>query len=202
MPPGDETGRREHEGDISGATAIVLAPEPVDPADELGVQAEAGREPEAAAVHAAEGDSPQSPLGQRAGDLAGRGNGIARQAERARQHARPPAGQETDRRLAGVAVQRLVEAAVTREDDQRIRPVRGAGELRRMPRALGEQRRHRPDPAELGLDRAHALLRHLARERVDNQDDVHRTGPSMPRELEDARGRHLAGLSPDRLCAV
>ena len=65
-----------------------------------------------------------------ASDEAPRGaDRIARQAERARQHVRAAAGDEADGRLGVDPVQDLVEAAVAREDVDRLGAAGIAGEL-------------------------------------------------------------------------
>ena len=58
---------------------------------------------------------------ERLGKLPRRLDRIVRQPERPREHARPAAGQEADRHVALEPVQRLVEAAVAGEDDDRVR---------------------------------------------------------------------------------
>ena len=68
----------------------------------------------------AERDAPESALGERRADRARRGDRVARQPERARQDARPAAGQEAERHRAVRAVQRLVVGAVAGEDDDRV----------------------------------------------------------------------------------
>ena len=95
-------------------------------------------------------------------------DGVARQPERARQHACAPAGDEADRRAAGDAVQRLVEAAVAREDVDRLDlAVRLARELGRV---AGAFRDPHVDVTERGRDAVDQLVGDARRVRVDDQD--------------------------------
>ena len=117
-----EPTRREHpeasiaNRDVPGTPAFVRSSSRVDPADELRVQADPGREPEPPAVHPAERDPPRPTLEQPARG----GYGVARHPERTRQHACAAAGDEADRCAAVDAVQDLVEAPVPREDVDRL----------------------------------------------------------------------------------
>ena len=104
-------------------------------------------------------------------DLLRRLDGIARQTQCARQHARAAAGHEPDRQVVAVdAVQHLVEAAVAGEDDERVGVVDLAREIHRVTRALGPQRAQVRGPHQRPLDRRDPFLRDAARLRVDDQD--------------------------------
>ena len=106
--------------------------------------------------------------------LGGR-DGISRQPERAREHARAAAGQEADRDVRVEPVQGLVEAAVPREDDDRVdaAAARPGHELRRMARALGEEEVELGDSLQLRADVREPLLAHAGRERIDDERDSH-----------------------------
>ena len=92
-------------------------------------------EAEATTVDAAEPDPPGRPLGE---TRSGSGR-VARQAEGARQHTRPAAWDETERRLAAGGVQHLVVGPVSREDVNRVDSAVGlAGEHGRVAGGLRE----------------------------------------------------------------
>ena len=99
-----------------------------------------------------------------------RGDGLARQAERPRQHARPPSRDEAEHGLRPDAVEHFVEAAVAREDDHPV-CVRVPRELGGVPGPLGEERLV---GAEGLRDLLRELGRHPARVRVDDQRRPHR----------------------------
>ena len=102
------------------------------------------------------------------------GDGIARQSERARQDACAPAGDEADRRAAGDAVQRLVEAAVPGEDVDRLDlAIRLARELGRVAGAL---RTPHVDVTERGRDAVDQLVGDARRVGVDDQDGACHAG--------------------------
>ena len=95
-------------------------------------------------------------------------DGVARQPERARQHACTAAGDEADRRAAGDAVQRLVEAAVPREDVDRLDlAVRLARELGRVAGALRDPHVHVTERSRDAIDE---LVGDPRREWIDDQD--------------------------------
>src|SRR5206468_11860684 len=87
-------------------------------------------------------------------------------------------------------VQRLVRAAGTGEDEDRIRLRHRLDELHGMARPLREERLHARAALELGPDGLDPLVRHLARERVDDE-----YGPPHPGGV--SRIDHGAVESPD-----
>src|SRR5581483_4633503 len=136
----EQPDERAGEGEIAGTAAVVRAPERVDATDDVGRKADARAEAEAAAVDAADGDPARPSCLQRRRDpLSGRDR-VARHAERARENTRATAGQEADRDVPLEPVQRLVEAAVAGEDDDRVDAVAAGGgdEVRRVARVLRE----------------------------------------------------------------
>ncbi len=101
IPPG--AALEQHLGDhsrkrqVAGTRAAGVATELVEAPHRLAVEAEPGREAEAAAVDRAEGDSARAPVGESPGERPRGVDRVARDAERARQDARPAAGQEAER---------------------------------------------------------------------------------------------------------
>ena len=87
---GERAERCAQERPVPGTPPVGPAAELVDAPHELGVEADPGVEAEAPPVHAAEPDAARPPLG----DLQRRPRRVARQAERARQHARAPPGRK------------------------------------------------------------------------------------------------------------
>ena len=118
-------------------------PERVDASHCLRVEADAGAEREATLVDAADRDPPGPLLRDRVRHDARRLDRVRRQPEAAREDARAAAREKADRHVLLEAVQRLVEAAVAREDDDRIRAAaaRLGHELGRMTGPLGRARR-------------------------------------------------------------
>ena len=120
-------------------------------------------------VHQPEPDPPLHAGGQSSCAL----DGIAREAERPREHARPTARNEPDGRARVDSVQHLVERPVAAVDVDR--PDRGrhlAGDLGRLA-ATGR------DPHDGCARKSHAhgceqFLRDSGRKRVDDQDPAHR----------------------------
>jgi hypothetical protein len=98
---------------------------------------------------------------------------VRRHAERTRKHARPSTRQEADRHVAHEPVERLVEATVAGEDDDRFGSAvdRCGDELRRVTWPLGELDGQLDDTLELGLDGRELRLRDSRGERIDNQRD-------------------------------
>ena len=109
---GERLHGRPGEDEISGPAAGLVASAIVHSPHELGVESDAGGEAEAAPIRAAQRDPP----GVRRGKPARRLDGVARDPERTWKHARAAAGDEAERDASVAAVQRLVEATVTRED--------------------------------------------------------------------------------------
>src|SRR5207244_5706408 len=133
------------EGEVAGSSSVFGSPTLVDAPDDLGIETDARVEREAATVRATSGDVPRPAVPERLGDLLGRLDRIAGQAERTRKHARPAAGHEAERQVVPLhAVQDLVEAAVAGEHDQRIRVARRLCELDRVAWTFG------PDGANVG----------------------------------------------------
>ena len=155
----------------SPAPAAVTAAEPVDATHELCVEADAGAEGEPASVHAAERDAP---LALRPGEQPGALDGVARQPERAREHAGGAAREEADGDVLVDAVHDLVVRAVAAEDvDPLDAAPQGCGEVGGVPWPLREQRLHgQPSGLELPLDRHGQLGRHLRRPRIDDQGRI------------------------------
>ena len=79
---------RPREREVAGPTSVALPAERVHPPHDVGRQPDAGAEGETPPVHPAERDPARPARGQRLRDLLRRRDGIARQAERAREHAR------------------------------------------------------------------------------------------------------------------
>ena len=163
---------RRDESGVAGTLAVLPPAEPVHPSHQLGVEPDPRREAEAPAVHPPGGDRPRAAGLQRRRDLARRRREVARQAERAREHIRPAAGQEAERDAARRAVQDLVEAAVAGEDDH-ASPPPAASSVPWPGRSVSSVRTSR-HPLELRLDGAHASLGDGARVRVHDQDDFHK----------------------------
>ena len=144
-----------------------LTPELVHAADELRVEAEAGAEPEASPVDATEPDSSRAALR----DALRSGNGIAREPERARKHARPASWEEAERDVDLDPVQHLVVRAVAAEDVDRF-------DVACRPRDLGRLARRGREPG-LGprwkrrLHRRQPMLVDAGRERVDDEEPAH-----------------------------
>ena len=172
----DRLRDRQHEPEIPGTAAVPAASERVHSPHDFGREPDPGGEAEAAAVHAADADPARASGRQRVGDLPGRAHRVTRQAERPREHARPAARQEADRDVGLEPVQRLVEAAVAREDDHRVSAAanRVGHELRRVARPLGQDDVELSGACELLAHLGEPLLAHACRERVDDQRDLHR----------------------------
>ena len=117
---GEVADQRPGKPQVAGPLAVLVAPERVHPAHQLGVEPDAGGEPEAAAVHPSERDPPGAALEQRVHELLGRLGGLRRDPERPREHARAAARDEPDRVDAVEAVEHLVVAAVAGEDEQNV----------------------------------------------------------------------------------
>src|SRR5204862_7792714 len=101
------------EGEVARSPSLWRAAALVDPADDLGVDPDAGAEREPPPVHPTGRDVPEPVLCECAGELLGGLDGIPRQAERSRQDARAATRHEPERQVVALdAVQRLVEAAV------------------------------------------------------------------------------------------
>ena len=169
---GQEAQHRQHERNVAraaGARAMRL-----DPAHELGVEPDPGVEAEAAVVDASERDRPRAALLERLRQPLGRLDRVAGQAQSARHHARPAAGDAAERRRLGAeAVQRLVEAAVAGVDEDRVGVLGGlARELGRVARPLGQEGRHLGVAAERALDEGDPVLVDRGRERVHDQDGL------------------------------
>ncbi len=81
------------EREVAGPLAVGAAPHLVDAPHGLGVDPDPCVEREAAAVDPAEADPSCPPLLDRLGEPDGRGEGLGRQPERARQDARAAAGE-------------------------------------------------------------------------------------------------------------
>jgi hypothetical protein len=160
---------------FSGTPAVLAPSHLVDPAHRFRVQPDAGGEGEAAPVDAPESDPPRAATGDRIGELPRGRLRLVREAERAGEHARAAARQEADRDVGVQAVQRLVEAAVAGEHDDRVAPASAgvAHDLGRVTRALGAHRHHLAGAGQLALHRRDALLGHPGREGVHDQDDLH-----------------------------
>ena len=167
---------------------IGVAPALVDAPNELGVEPDAGREREPPPVHAPERDAPRAASLERRGELLRRLERVARQSERARQHAGAPARHEPDRHRVAQAVQHLVEPAVAGEHDDGVEV---AAEHRRqlgpVPRPLGAHRGHLGDPQEHIAHGRRRLVVDVAGVGVDDQRDS-----PHPRSLEGGEGRHAA----------
>ena len=144
-----DDGSRERE--VAGPPPVRAAAHLVHPPHRLGVEADTGREPEAASVDPAERDAPRPARADGVGDLRGGPGEVVRQTERREEHARASARQEADRHVGVQPVQRLVEAAVAGEDDDRLAaPAAGVGhELGGVTGSLGSHRldRRRRDSA-------------------------------------------------------
>jgi catechol 2,3-dioxygenase-like lactoylglutathione lyase family enzyme len=100
-----------------------------------------------------------------------------RQSQRAGEHARAAAGDETDRDLWPDAVQHFVEAAVAGEDEDSIR-VGTRSDLRPVPRTLG------PDDVDITQLRGNlrdARRRHRGRLWIDDQEWPRHRPRTMPR---------------------
>ena len=138
--------------EVSRSRAVLPPAATLDAADRLGVDADAGREPEAAPVHAPDRD----PSRRRSRQLLGCCDGVAREAERAREHVRAAAGDEAHRCVGPDPVQHLVEPAVARVDVHGFRISMLADELGRVPAML---RAPHLDVAERGCHLARSLLR-------------------------------------------
>ena len=159
---GDHLRDLPGEADIACAPVLLGAPVRVEPPHRLCVEADAGSEPEAPPVDAAERDPPRC---ARCDVLGGRDR-VAGQAERARQNVRPSAGDEADRRVGPDPVQHLIECAVAREDVDGLGVSGRAGELGRVARVL---RPRDLDIAERAEHLVGPLVADAARERVDDQ---------------------------------
>ncbi len=93
-----------------------LTPELVHAAHELRVEAEAGAESEASPVDATESDPSRAALGHALRGI----DGIAREPERAWEHARTASGEESERNIHLDPVQDLVVRPVAAEDVDRL----------------------------------------------------------------------------------
>ncbi len=162
QPPHRDARVRE----VAAPLAVTGALHRLQLADGLGVDPDAGREREAPAVDPPERD-PSFVDGLCR---------VARHAERAGEHVRVPAGDDPERLASRQSVQHLVDESVAAVDEHGVALRRGR-QLGRVALALGEQRL---DRVELFLERAHLLLGHPGRERIDDQRDLH-AGVEYPR---------------------
>ena len=170
----------ERGGDVQrvGEVALELAV-PLDPADDRGVETDAGVEEERSAVHETDTDPLGRAAPERPEELAGRVDGVRREAERARVHVRGAARQRCERRV-GVeqTVGGLVQGSVTCEHDHDVEAVvrgrvREPGRVA-APRGLGDL-----DLVLGGQELAdHDALagRHRRRGGVDEEQDPHGPG--------------------------
>jgi hypothetical protein len=170
--PIEEHARKcRDEREITGAPAFGRASSLVDPPDGLGVDAQPCTECEAPSVDAAGRDRPRSVVCESVRQLLGRLERITRETEGAGKNARASARHESQREVVAVdAVQRFVEAAVAREDDQRVGVTCSSCELDGMLRPLGAHRADVRNAHQRAFDRCGLLVRDLARERIDDQD--------------------------------
>ena len=118
-PVRDQPRERRREHEVAGALAVRPSrPSASTPPDQLRVEPDpalkAKRRPFARPSEIRRGPARGEPPRRR--------DRVARQPERARQHARPAAGDEPERHAPRRAVDDLVEAAVAREDVDRVAP--------------------------------------------------------------------------------
>jgi hypothetical protein len=162
---GEDAEQRSGGGYVARSVAA-LASQRVDAANQLGVEAEARVEREAPPVHAAEGD----PSGLRTvSEKPSRRHGVTRQPEGPWEHARAPAGDESDRDVGGEPVDSLVLAAVAGEDvDTVAGPAKLLRQLGGLHGTLGQHCFDRSGGRQLALDGQGQLRRHPARLWVDD----------------------------------
>ena len=181
---------------VARALAVAGTAHLVDPPDRCRIEADPCRERKAAAVHAPHGDAARAIAFERVGDLPRGRDRIERQPERTRQHARPAARNEGNGRVALEAVERLVEAAVAGEHDDRVRASVATGlgdELGGMFRMLGLQHRQLRHARELTLDRFELLVGDARRERIDDEDGGLHGTENARADRRRASRRGLAG---------
>ena len=175
VPRSERGDHGQDEREVARPLAVVAASHLVDAPHGLRIEPEPCVEREPAAVDAAERDPALPSLLDRLGQLHGRRDRLGREPERARQDARAAARKKADRHVALEPVQRLVEAAVSREHDQHL-AARAAGigdELRGVPRVLRLHDRELDDARELALDRGEPRVGDAGRERIDDEDCLH-----------------------------
>jgi hypothetical protein len=187
LPLGEHAHERPRKSEVTRPLAVRRAPAQVHAPDRLGVEADTGVEAEAAPVDPAERDAPPTACEHRLGDLAGRRIGVTREAERTGEDARPAARDEPEGNRAVGTVQRLVVAAVTRVDRDRVVVACVGRELDRVARAAGQDRLDRPCRTQRVRDVREPPTRDPACERVDDQE--HTCHAAMVRARRGA-GRH------------
>ena len=156
-----------HERDVARAAPVGAAAQRIDAPHELGVEAEARVEPEASPVDATEPDPAGAPFRNALRSL----DRVAREPERAREHARPASREKAERHVDADAVQHLVVRAVASEHVDRVHAARGAGDLGRLPgcgreTGLGAG-------GKRGLHRREPVLVDARGERVDDEEAAH-----------------------------
>ena len=121
-------------------------------------------------------------LRERVGNLRGGGDRVGGKPERARQDARPAAGQEADRDVSLEPVQRLVEPAVPGEDDDRVdaATARVANEFRRVTGMLGEGNVEFSSLRQRFADRTQALLVDARGKRIDDEYGAGHSARTVP----------------------
>ncbi len=171
--------RLHREERVARATSVRAARR-VDAPHDVGVEADARREGEAATVQRPERDRAGAVGERRLAHHLGRWTHLVRQAQRARQHAGAAGRQQPDGDLDADPVQHVVRRAVAGEHDDRVvaEVDRLAREVARLPGALG---RRRPRPAR--LEGEHGLLERAGvrpgRDRVhDEPEERGRQRPS------------------------
>jgi hypothetical protein len=155
----------------------------VHPAGRLGIQSDAARRDEVAAVHVPEVDLPRGePVGQREQVLGGVDD-VAGDAERSTEDVRAAAGKDGQRNAGvGETVCRLVDGAVATEGDDQIEPVRAAvpDQVGRVVGCLGLDRLDLVAAPKCVLDQILQPRRYGGRLRIDDQQHSKLGGGALP----------------------